>query len=79
MRLLATWTAALVLTVVATAAGCGSSNMKPDAGAGTMDGGKMTSDGKMMSDGKTMSDGKMMDGKMMDGKTMDGKTSGEMK
>lgn len=63
MRLLGIWTAVLLLAAIVTAAGCGSSNMKPETGAGMMDD-KMKSDGNMMSDGKMASDGNMMGGKM---------------
>lgn len=64
----------LVLTVILTAAGCGTSNMEPVNGSGKMDD-KMMSDGNMMSDGKMATDGNMMGGKMSD----DNKMSAEKK
>ncbi|MBX9787826.1 MAG: hypothetical protein K2Y37_02830 [Pirellulales bacterium] len=65
MRLFGTWTAVFVLAAIVTAAGCGSSNMKPETSAGKMDD-KMKSDGSMM-DGKMSGDDKMKSDDKMSG------------
>ncbi len=75
MRLLGIWTAVLVLAAIVTAAGCSSSNIKPETGKmddemkadGNMMGGDAMKSDNMMSGEKMMTDDKMKSDKMMSG------------